>query len=93
MKKLFLAAVSAALLSGCSGQSLDRQSYDGEWPFTVDRVTVGCDAMGFPYVEANRITYGLTGHAQQRGYPAVTPIHVTGKDIGPFIQAAIAQCK
>lgn len=74
MKKLILIAAAAAALSGCVGESFSRQDYGDAWPFTVDQVSVGCDAMGLPYVEANnRTTYGLTGHAVQQGYPAVSP--------------------
>lgn len=94
MKKSIFITVLAVSLVACSGQSFNQKDFDDEWPFTVERVTVGCDAMGLPYVEANgRTTYGLTGFAVQRGYPSVSPIHIQGKDLGSFIRAALEECR
>ena len=92
MRKMMLAALAALGLVGC-GQSFSQKDYGEDWPFTVEKVSVGCDAMGLPFVEADRRTYGLTGHAVQQGYPPVAPIHIQGKSIGPFIEAALAKCR
>lgn len=94
MKKTIPALLAAFALTACGGEDFDRESYGEEWPFTVDSVTTGCDAMGLPFVDAGRQgIFGITGHAVQQGYPAVAPIHIVGKSIGPFIESALAQCK
>lgn len=74
-----------------SGKQFEKQ--DDSWPFTVEAVSVGCDPMGLPYVDAGASgTYGLTGYAVSQGYPAVNAIHVKGKNLGPFIEDALSLC-
>lgn len=90
---LILTITTALLLAGCGNPTMTSEQYGDAWPFAADRVAVGCDAMGLPYVDAGRDgTYGLTGFAVSKGYPPVAHIHIQGKDLGPFIQIALNQC-
>ena len=99
-KKTFISLAAVAVLIGIGSvmpepepQPAKEKQPDPEWPFTVDRVRVGCDAMGFPYADAGRHgTFGLTGHAVNRGYPPVSHIHIEGKSLSPFIEEALSKC-
>ena len=93
MKKLIIIA-AAVLLSACTGKTLNSKEYGTDWPFTVNEVTIGCDAMGLPYVDAGRSgTYGLTGHAVSKGYSSVAKIHIVGVSLSPFIDMALDECR
>tara|TARA_Y100001001_G_scaffold59284_2_gene56132 strand:- start:7940 stop:8248 length:309 start_codon:yes stop_codon:yes gene_type:complete len=89
---LIVASLFGAYLTfSDSGRQFEKQ--DDSWPFTVEAVSVGCDAMGLPYVDAGASgTYGLTGYAVSQGYPGVSAIHVKGKNLGPFIEDALSLC-
>lgn len=100
IKKLTISAAIAAVLAPVpalafwgSDTEYTRAEYGAEWPFTVDTIEVGCDAMAHPYVETeDRAVYGITGKSLARGYPNVSAIHIKGKDLGPFIEAALEEC-
>lgn len=72
-------------------RKLDRNSFDGEWPFRSDEVIVECRDKLFCIVNINGYDFALNGAAKSRfGYPDPHDMGVAilGKSIGPFIDIA-----
>ncbi len=60
-----------------SGITVTRADHGDAWPFTVDRVVLDCDALGYPIARPQGPnasgTWALTGAAQAHGYPSIDP--------------------
>lgn len=73
---------------------LHRDTYDGEWPFTVEQVELYRDG-DMVFVVHDEKKYALNGNARHAGMPNFTPIWRThqsgyGKvDIGPMIMRGL----
>src|SRR5262245_42823561 len=79
-----IAALAVLALAACGGsganqsETINRDSFDGTWPFTVDAGTLRCDGSdGFGSVtfEADGTVYALNGIARQNG---------DGEEVGPI---------
>ena len=63
-----------------SGELVKIEDFRAEWPFTVNRGYADC-INGLPVFRTGDRVYGLTGAAQQRGYPPPNEIWRVNPDI------------
>lgn len=56
-----------------ASELLHRDTYDGQWPFTVERVELCCDG-DMVFVIHDDKKYALNGNARHAGIPNFTPI-------------------
>ena len=58
-------AISAIALAGC-GKTLSASNTPGQWPFTVDKVSIKCAKEDAVFVKADGKAYPLNGAAERR---------------------------
>src|SRR5690348_10739187 len=81
---VILTAVAFVFLTACGGRTNDgsieisKGQYGADWPFTVDRGRLRCDAGSNVVFVANDKTYAINGSAKgaaaRNGYQSVDPI-------------------
>lgn len=104
IRKLVLSLSAALALSACGNSDMEvsSNSYDGEWPFTVNSGVVKCindNGTKLAVFESEGTEYQLNGAAKSRGYTDISTIWKDNPDIpgtkisvGPMIQLALSQC-
>jgi hypothetical protein len=81
MKKV-LALFSVLILFSCSNSNeieILKETFEGDWPFTVESGTLGCDK-SMIYFTTNGKTYGING-ISKKTYPEPDEIWADNPDI------------
>ncbi len=78
VRVLIVSGLIALLTTACTGEDgtrISRDSFEGEWPFTVDEGVLNCEGAGAVTFSAEGTTYAVNGTAMGTSdYPDVDVI-------------------
>jgi hypothetical protein len=111
-RRIPLIAILALGMVGCAEETpatgntveVTRAEYGEEWPLTVDRGIVGCEADAVTFTAPDGEVYGVNGHALARGSQEIDPIWRAAPDqfdpdftlrvsIGPLLDRGLELCE
>jgi hypothetical protein len=98
---LFISAGCSTGSEGSGGATISKDTFSGEWPFTVDEGVLNCEGAGAVTFTANGTTYAVNGTARgATSFPDVDPIWAKDPDrfapriyIGDVIQEGLKLCE